>query len=70
MGGRRVPEPHGHKERRRMGEREGSPLFLPIHRVVGVLQEVRGLLVNQAVGVTRDTGGAGCPHRGHGCDPR
>lgn len=53
-----------------MGEREGSPLFLPIHRVVGVLQEVRGLLVNQAVGVTRDTGGAGCPHRGHGCDPR
>lgn len=45
-------------------------MLLPIHGVVGVLQQVRGLLVNQAVGVSRDAGGAGCPHRGHGCEPR
>lgn len=66
----RVPQPHGHKERRRRRRGKGSPLLLPIHGVVGMLQEVRGLFINQAIGVTRDAGGAGCPHRGHGCNPR
>lgn len=59
-----VPRTHGEEE----GERH--QWLLPIHRVVSMLQEVRGLLVNQAVGVTRDARGAGCPPRGHGHAPR
>lgn len=60
-----APRTHGEEE-----EGEMHRVLLPIHGVVGMLQEVGGLLVNQAVGVTRDAGGAGCPPCGHGHAPR
>lgn len=62
-----APAPRTHREEE---EGERHQVLLPIDGVVGVLQEVGGLLVNQAVGVTRDAGGAGCPPCGHGHAPR
>lgn len=58
--------PQAHQPRQREDEAGRREELLPVHRVVGVLQEVGGLLVNQAVGVTRGAGRPGSPRRGHG----